>query len=244
MSVAGGAGGWLAFWNGAHSLYVSERHRRVHYARIADDILALAPGAAAQVLDFGCGEALDAPRIAAAVGRLWLAEAAEAPRAALAARLESVPGITVIPADAVPDLSDGSLDLIVVNSVAQYLTPAELDGWLAVFRTKLAPGGRLILADIIPPDAGTLDDVKALLAGARKHGFLLHALKGLALTLASDYRRLRRDLGLTRYTERDMLAKLAAAGLAAARHRPNLGFNQGRMAFVAQNAPTATPSTR
>jgi len=225
---------WLSFWNGPHSLYVSERHRAVHYARVADDVFALEPTADARILDFGCGEALEAPRIAARVGRLWLAEAADAPRAALQRRLAGVPKIEVIAGDAVGRLPDGSLDLIVVNSVAQYLSRAELDSWLWVFRAKLAPTGRLVLADIIPPTMGSLDDVGALLAAASRHGFLLDAVKGLALTFFSNYRRLRRDLGLTRYAETEMLAKLEAAGLSAERRRRNFGFNQGRMTFVAR----------
>lgn len=227
---------WLAFWNGPHSLYVSERHRAVHYARIADDVLALEPATDARVLDFGCGEALEAPRIAARVGRLWLAEAADAPRTALQRRLAAEPKIEVVTGEAVRDLPDGSLDLIVVNSVVQYLSRAELESWLEVFRAKLAPAGRLVLADIIPPTTGSLDDIRSLLAAAAQHGFLLDAIKGLAFTFFSDYRRLRRDLGLTRYAEADMVATLGAAGLDAARRERNLGFNQGRMTFVARPA--------
>ena len=57
----------------------------------------------------------------------------------------------------------GSLDLIVSNSMTQYLAPAELDRVLALWHRLLAPGGTLIVADVIPPDAGTLTDVSALL---------------------------------------------------------------------------------
>ena len=48
---------WREFWNGTHSIYVNERHRALHYDRIAKDIASLVPSADACVLDYGCGEA-------------------------------------------------------------------------------------------------------------------------------------------------------------------------------------------
>ena len=75
-----------------------------------------------------------------------------------------------------------------------------------------------------------------------RNGFLLAAFRGLARTLVSDYRRLRARLGLTRYGERAMIEKLAAAGFAAHRAAKNIGHNQARMAFIARPAsPPMTP---
>src|SRR5688500_1379774 len=77
---------WVAFWNSEHSIYVSARHRDVHYRTIADDIRAYAPRRDATVLDYGCGEALHADRVAASAGRLILCDAAPAVRASLIER--------------------------------------------------------------------------------------------------------------------------------------------------------------
>jgi ubiquinone/menaquinone biosynthesis C-methylase UbiE len=121
---------------------------------------------------------------------------------------------------------------VVTNSLAQYLTTAELDACLRDWRRLLRPGGRLILADVIPPQLGAVADATALLAFARRDGFLLAAVLGLARTLVSDYRTLRRNLGLARYGEDETLARLQAAGFTAERMPRNLGHNQGRMAFV------------
>jgi hypothetical protein len=68
--------------------------------------------------------------------------------------------------------------------------------------------------------------------GARE-GFFLAAFAGLLRTLFSNYWQLRSALGLTRYAQGDMLARLAAAGFAGHRAATNIGHNQARMTFLA-----------
>jgi hypothetical protein len=79
-------------------------------------------------------------------------------------------------------------------------------------------------------------DVAALLRFGAKHGFLKDALIGLVRTALSDYRQLRTRVGLQRYSEAEMLAKLGAAGFSAARAPKNIGHNAARMTFVARLA--------
>ena len=67
----------------------------------------------------------------------------------------------------------------------------------------------------------------------RYHGFLIAALFGLVRTLFSRYRKLRTELGLSHYSEREMLGLLQAAGFSARRLERNFGHNQQRMAFAA-----------
>jgi len=50
----------------------------------------------------------------------------------------------------------------------------------------------------------------------------------------SDYWRLRSRLGLSRYSEAEMIERLAAAGFSARRAATNIGHNQARMTFLAQ----------
>jgi SAM-dependent methyltransferase len=225
---------WREFWDRDNPIYVSARHKARHYAVISEEIAALVPHPGAAILDHGCGEALSADRVAASCGRLLLCEASPRQREALTARFAGNHTIAVLAPEEIPALPAASLDLVVANSLAQYLTPAELDACLATWRRLLKPGGTLILADVIPPQLGAVADAGALLAFARRDGFLPAALLGLARTLVSDYRTLRRRLGLTRHGEAEMLARLAAAGFTAERMRRNLGHNQGRMAFAAR----------
>jgi hypothetical protein len=79
-----------------------------------------------------------------------------------------------------------------------------------------------------------LGDAIALLRFAAANGFLGAALVGLLRTLLSDYWRLRSHLGLTRYGETAMTAKLANGGFSARRAAKNIGHNPARMTFIAQ----------
>lgn len=227
---------WRSFWDGEHSIYVNARHKDVHYREIADGIAAFVPGPQARVLDFGCGEALHAERVAAVAGEVLLCESAASVRAAMAARFAGNPRIKVCAPEELEARPSGSLDLIVANSVVQYLSATELDRLLALWRRLLAPGGTLIAADIIPPDVGALSDVVALLRYALRHGFFLAALAGLVRTAVSPYRKLRSQLGIAQYTEAEFMQRLAAAGYTAERLSRNMEHNPARMTFRARPA--------
>src|SRR5262249_14225540 len=105
----------------------------------------------------------------------------------------------------------------------------------------LKPAGRLVVGDILRPHVGMLVDVVALLRFAARHGFLKDALYGLLSTALSDYRELRSRLGLQRYSETEMIAKLGKAGFSASRAAVNIGHNPWRMTFVARHALTPAP---
>ncbi len=226
--------GWLAFWDSSHSIYVNARHRDVHYCLIAQQIAALVPSPQARVLDYGCGEALHADRVAAAAGELMLCEGAPRVRAGIAARFAGNAKIRAVAPDDVEHLPDHSLDLIVLHSVAQYLTPDELAKLLALFHRLLNADGILVVSDIIPPDVAASTDALALLRFGAENGFFVAAVTGLVRTVLSDYWRLRTRYGLTRYGEAAMTEKLAAAGFFTQRAAQNIGHNQARMAFVAR----------
>jgi len=235
------ASSWLDFWNGSHRIYVNARHAEVHYAKIAADFVALIPSPSAIVVDWGCGDAAQASAVAGHVGRLLLCDAATATRDRLAARLAAGPAadaarIEVLSPDALRDRYAGQVDLFVVNSVLQYLTEAELQRLLADVALCLAPGGSLIIADVIPTHDDLLGDIGNLLGTAWAHGFFFAALAGLVATFFSPYRSLRNSIGLARHDEAAFLARLADAGFDARRLHPNMGFDKRRMAFRATRA--------
>lgn len=228
---------WISYWDSDHPIYVNARHFDVHYANIADDIVRLLPGKPARVMDYGCGEALHADKIAVHCATLYLCEAAPTVRTRLKERFGKVANIAVTSPEDVAAMEPASLGLIVANSLIQYLKRGELLALLKVWRRLLAPGGALVVADVISPKQSAIADALSLLRFAAANGFLTAAFIGLVKTTLSDYRKLRAELGLTTYDEAEMLTLLAEAGYDAARLRPNLGHNQGRMAFRAQKNP-------
>jgi SAM-dependent methyltransferase len=225
---------WLAFWDTSHPIYVNARHKDVHYRLIAQAIARLVPGPAARVLDYGCGEALHADIVADACGELLLCEGAPGLRAGLAARFAGNAKIRVAAPDEAERLPERSLDLIVLHSVAQYLTPAETGALYSQFHRLLRADGTVVVSDVVPPQVPAITDAVALLRFGAANGFLLAAFGGLIRTPLSDYWRLRTRLGLTRYSEAAMIEKLGAAGFAAERAAQNIGHNQARMAFIAR----------
>jgi ubiquinone/menaquinone biosynthesis C-methylase UbiE len=227
---------WIDYYDSTHTIYASRLHRDLHFQIIARDIIGYISSPDAVVLDYACGEALSAAKVADACGKLYLAEPAPGVRGRLIARFAPNTKIRVRSLDDLRKMAEKSIDLAVMNSVAQYMTPAELDQAFAVVKRLLKPGGRLVLGDVLRPEVGMARDVAALLRFALTHGFLKDALVGLVSTALSDYRQLRAKVGLQRYSEAEMVAKLTASGFAASRAPSNIGHNPWRMTFVARHA--------
>jgi SAM-dependent methyltransferase len=231
---------WISFYDFKHSvIYVNARHRDVHYRTIAQDIARLVPSPEARVMDYGCGEATSAELVAQAAGALVLVEAAPNVRAALEARYADHDKIAVCNSDEAAALPDGSFDMIVLHSVAQYLNGTELDRQMAVFHRLLKPDGLFIIGDIVPPKLAAPAAALALLRFGLANGFFWAAVGGLMRIFLSDYLKLKKNFGLSHYDEAAMLAKLNAAGFAAQRAAHNIGHNQQRMTFLAKPAVKA-----
>src|SRR3974390_1993459 len=233
---------WIDYYDSTHTIYASKRHRALHFEIIARDIIGYINSPDTVVLDYSCGEALSAAKVAEACGMLILAEPAPGVRGRLIARFAPNTKIRVRSPDDIRKMSEQSIDLVVMNSVTQYMTPAELDAAFAVIKRLLRPGGRLVVGDVLRPEVGMGRDVLALLQFAARHGFLRDALIGLVATALSDYRQLRSKVGLQRYSEAELVAKLAAAGFAASRAHSNIGHNPWRMTFVARHALSLPPA--
>ncbi|MBW8858077.1 MAG: methyltransferase, partial [Bradyrhizobium sp.] len=77
---------WIDYYDSTHTIYVSKLHRDLHFQIIARDIIGYISSPEATVLDYACGEALSASQVAAACGKLILAEPAPGVRGRLIAR--------------------------------------------------------------------------------------------------------------------------------------------------------------
>ncbi|HZR74775.1 class I SAM-dependent methyltransferase [Bradyrhizobium sp.] len=227
---------WIDYYDSTHTIYASKLHRDLHFQLIARDIIGYIGSPDAVVLDYACGEALSAAKVADACGMLYLAEPAPGVRGRLIARFAPNTKIRVRSLEDVRKMAEHSIDLVVMNSVAQYMTEEELDSAFATARRLLKPGGRLVVGDVLRPEVGMPRDVIALLKFAARYGFLRDALIGLVSTALSDYRQLRSRIGLQRYSEADIINKLADSGFTASRVAVNIGHNPWRMTFVARPA--------
>jgi SAM-dependent methyltransferase len=185
------------------------------------------------VVDYGCGDALHADRVAEACAHLFLCESAASVRERLRARYAGAGNISILTPEQFEQLDPLTIDAIVVNSVVQYLSEAQFTRLLAVWRSKLRPAGRLVLADIVPRNVSPYRDAMELVKFAAANGFLFAALKGLARSYFSGYRKIREGLGFLQLDEAEVLGMLEQAGLAGNRHYPNIGHNARRMTFVA-----------
>jgi hypothetical protein len=127
--------GWTEFWDSKHSIYVNARHEAAHFRRIADDIRRYAPERGV-MLDYGCGEALSADRIAESVSRLILCEQAPNVRVMLGARFAGNDKIAVRKPEDIAMMPAGWIDAIVMHSMrcwrcsAVCSSPAECWCWV------------------------------------------------------------------------------------------------------------------
>jgi Methyltransferase domain len=231
---------WRAFWDQDNAIYVSQRHKLLHYRGLARDLSALIPSSTATVLDHGCGEALASEALASKCARLYLYDAAPSVVEKLSTTHAAHVGITVLPVDGLAGVPERSVDLVIANSLLQYLKEDELKALLALWRGKLRGDGKnrnagtLALCDVIPPDVSPITDATALLRFAAQGGFLIAAITGLVRTALSDYRTLRQNLGLTTHTEAALSALLVDAGYTNIRRKPsNIGHNQARFTLLA-----------
>jgi ubiquinone/menaquinone biosynthesis C-methylase UbiE len=77
---------WIDYYDSTHTIYASKLHRDLHFQVIARDIVGYISSPNATVLDYACGEALSAAKVAEACGLLILAEPAPGVRGRLIAR--------------------------------------------------------------------------------------------------------------------------------------------------------------
>ena len=231
---------WRQFWELPSSIWVCDRHRSLHGRLVADGIIDFIQSPFAIVLDYGCGEALSADRVAARCGKLILCDAAASVRSVLLKRYTGHGNVKVIAPEDVQAIPAESLDLIVANSVVQYISTTEVESLLDLLHPRLRNSGTLVIGDVIPPDQSSLANSLSLLRFAFDGGFFTAAMLGLTKLLFSDYRRLRTEVGLSVYECSGMVTLLKSKGFRGERHERNIGHNQARLTIRAVKAQHLT----
>jgi SAM-dependent methyltransferase len=169
-----------------------------------------------RVLDFGCGFGFVAALLAPRVGEIWLWDSSPGMRSVAERTTAAFPNVRFCDLSAARSIDQqpqiGSMHLILVNSVTQYMTPAEVWQWLVRWRELLAPGGKLVLSDLIPPQHSGLVDIADLLWLGARHGSPLKATNE-ALGGLVNYWRTRRAVPLNRIGQEDLSQRASEAGL-------------------------------
>ena len=122
-------------------------------------------------------------------------------------------------------------DLIVVNSVIQYMSARERRLWLCRWRDLLAPGGRIVLSDLVSPRHHVWDDAVSLCRFYAQHGRLTDALRQRFRDLGL-YSRARRMCRLSSVGREELRRDAAAAGLAMQLLATNLTYRTHRTAAL------------
>jgi SAM-dependent methyltransferase len=223
---------WDAYWTVLpcrHTLFSNEAR---YYVEQLAAVVTLSRDL--HVLDFGCGSALAATMLAAHVGTVAVWDRSAAMRRLARSHLRGVANAAVIDLMREDVRAAGRYDLILINSVLQYMPPAQLAAWLPHWRAWLTPSGRVVVSDIVP-DAGRRGErlreaLDVLMFHARRG-----ALRRAACERLSDvarYWRAARSAPLTRFDRDTLCEAVVAAGFRAQFLAGSLTCRPRRLAMV------------
>ena len=225
---------WIEYWNRPNGAFVNESHKRAYYERVFSNVRPLLPrGSGTSMLDWGCGDAFAAEWIAAECERVYLYDPAELVRSRLRQRYEAHTRIMVVDAHQLKELPSESLDLILINSVIQYLSQQELIAALLDLRYLLKADGRFLVGDVIAPGTALWQHVLVFLTFAYHSGFTASAIVGLIHKFLPSYNSLRRTHGLSKYSEMELLRVFELCKLDGQRLSKNIAVSPIRSSYIA-----------
>jgi hypothetical protein len=167
-------------------------------------------------------------------------------RAAAAQNTAALPNVRFCDLSALPFTDAPStgrqeqrFDLILVNSVAQYMPSDELFAWLPHWKDMLATGGKVVLSDLIAPNHSGVADVADLLRLGVREGSPLRATRQ-AVGGVTHYWRIRRAVPLTRLSRAQLASRAKMAGLDAEWLPGNLTHFRTRWAALLHASPRSS----
>jgi SAM-dependent methyltransferase len=223
-------GGWKSYWEELSDNPQLFREQSDEYVRNVQS--ALISERVARVLDFGCGFGFVAQMLAPHVGELFLWDASTNMRRCARLNVAGRRNIRFLDLSDPQSLTDQlQFELILVNSVVQYMTLEEFSAWLLRWRDMLAPGGRIVVSDLIPPDYPDLWDIADLLRFSARRGFLIRAICQ-ALRDIWRYWGVRRVRPLSRIGREELSQRGKDAGLTVSYLPVNLTHFRKRLTAV------------
>jgi len=221
--------GWHAYWDRLEE-HVIFREEAADYIARLEAALGSDPGA--RVLDFGCGFGFVADLLAPRVADLFVFDESDRMRRRAQLRLAGHTNVRFLGAPgAAPWPVELRFDLVLVNSVVQYMTPDEFHHWLGQWRVMLAPGGRIVLSDLLTNDLGPFWEVVEMLALSARRGCLVSVV-GKALGELRHYTTARGLRPLCRIALGELRRRAGCLGLAVDVLPSNLTYRSRRATVV------------
>jgi len=211
-SHGNGASDWLAYFD---DLRPQGPLYHVQATIFVEELVAeVGVGQEHRVLDFGCGFGFVAAALAPLVAQVWMWDPAPNMRTAAAGNTAGFANVRLcdLMGEGGVQPTVPALDLILVNSVAQYMPPDALWAWLRSWPAMLAPGGKVVLGDLISSDHSAWRDMVDLLRLGARHGAPLRAVRD-ALGGLDRYRRISRATPLVRVDQHELRRRAAEADL-------------------------------
>jgi cyclopropane fatty-acyl-phospholipid synthase-like methyltransferase len=221
---------WDAYWAKIPEAQRMLRENAGEYVRRLGSAVGFGPET--RVLDFGCGFGNVARLLAPSVHHLSLWDDAPRMRRRSMAAVAGAPNVELLDLSRAPrEYQRPQFDLILANSVSQYMTAAEVQTWLRRWRALLAPCGEIVVSDVVPPDYRVGRSLWIMLWLSARRGFLLRALYDAARIMPL-YWRTRRARPLLRISEGELRQWAAVAGLTVRFLPENLTYLPDRITAV------------
>lgn len=224
---------WASYWEALSDRQRRFREQSDEYVRKLESAVPLE--SRARVLDFGCGFGFVAQALVSRVGEVFLWDSSANMRRRARLNLAGRRNVRFLDlSEPKSEFSDPEFDLILVNSVVQYMSLEEFSGWLLRWRNMLAPDGRIVVSDLIPPDYPAIwDIVDQLRFGARRR--VLATAIWEALSEVALYWKVRRAYPLSRIGCEELRWRATSAGLSADYLPYNLTYFTKRLTAVVRH---------
>lgn len=189
-----------------------------------------------RLLDFGCGLGLVAGLLGGSVGELHYWDYSKNMLDTASENLVGMTNVREADLSTVNECGDECYDVVIVNSVIQYMSREDLSNWMRRWRQMLEPNGRLVVSDVILPDPAFLTEVMDSIRFSARKGFLIRTLVRNFAQYAR-YLLVRSSAPMSRYSKNEFSKIAEDAGMLFRLLPENLTYRSNRFSAVLQSAP-------